>query len=215
MYEPYPTSGPAQKPEQIQPPRSVLNAVKLMYAGAALEVLAVIIALVTIGSLKSAILARHRAYTTAQLHTAEAARTVPLVVGGLIAIGLWLWMAWANGKGRSWARIVSAVFFGINTLDLLISLLAVHAVATLIIGVVIWLVGLGAIVLLFSKESGPFYKQPPAPSDLTGSAIDGGSAHPIASLEDNLFNNFSHMAFTLQQKSSHRTRKTPQLPRSR
>ena len=40
MYTPYPTSGPAQEPEQIQPPRSVLNAVKLMYASAALEVLA-------------------------------------------------------------------------------------------------------------------------------------------------------------------------------
>jgi hypothetical protein len=162
MYEPYPTSRPGQEPEQIQPPRSVLNAVKLMYAGAALEVLAVIIAVVTIGSLKSAILARHPAYTTAQLHNAEAARTVPLVIGGLIAIGLWLWMAWANGRGRSWARVVSAVFFGINTLDLLISLFAVRAVATLIIGVVIWLVGLGAIVLLFSKESGPFYQPRPA-----------------------------------------------------
>ena len=159
MYQPYPTPGPAQEPEQIQPPRSVLNAVKLMYAGAALEVLAVIIAVVTIGSLKSAILARHPAYTAASLHTAEVARTVPLVIGGLIAIGLWLWMAWANGKGRSWARVVSAVFFGINTLDLLISLLMVHAVATLIIGVVIWLVGLGAIALLFGKESGSFYKQ--------------------------------------------------------
>ena len=33
MYEPYPTSGPAQEPEQIQPPRSVLNAVRLMYTG--------------------------------------------------------------------------------------------------------------------------------------------------------------------------------------
>jgi hypothetical protein len=161
MYEPYPTSGPAQEPEQIRPPRSVLNAVKLMYAGAALEVLAVIIAVVTIGSLKSAILARHPAYTAAQLHSAEAARTVPLVIGGLLAIGLWLWMAWANGTGRSWARVVSAVFFGINTLDLLISLFAVRAVATLIIGVVIWLAGLGAIVLLFSKESGPFYNPRP------------------------------------------------------
>ena len=40
-----------------------------------------------------------------------------------------------------------------------ISLLMVHAVATLIIGVVIWLVGLGAIALLFGKESGSFYKQ--------------------------------------------------------
>jgi hypothetical protein len=68
-------------------------------------------------------------------------------------------MAWANGKGRSWARVVSAVFFGINTLDLLISLFLVHAVATLIIGVAIWLVGLGAIALLFGKESSPFYKQ--------------------------------------------------------
>jgi hypothetical protein len=67
-------------------------------------------------------------------------------------------MAWANGKGRSWARVVSAVFFGINTLDLLISLFMVHAVATLIIGAAIWLVGLGAIALLFGKESGPFYK---------------------------------------------------------
>jgi len=38
MYAPYPTSGPAQEPEQVQPPRSVLTAVKLMYAGAALEV---------------------------------------------------------------------------------------------------------------------------------------------------------------------------------
>ena len=107
MYTPYPTSGPGQEPEQIQPPRSVLNAVKLMYAGAALEVLAVIIAVVTIGSLKSAILARHPAYTAASLHTAEVARTVPLVIGGLIAIGLWLWMAWANGKGQSWVRDVT------------------------------------------------------------------------------------------------------------
>jgi len=198
MYEPYPTSGPAQKPERIQPPNSVVNAVRLMYAGAALEVLAVIIALVTIGSLKSAILARHPAYTAAQLHTAEAARTVPLVIGGVIAVGLWLWMAWANGKGRNWARIVSAVFFGINTLDLLISLAEVHAIATLIIGVVIWLVGLGAIVLLFGKESGPFYKQPPPPSDLTGSATWAG-VRRIRLHHSNIisFSNFSHMTLIL------------------
>lgn len=162
MYQQYPTSGPAQEPEHIRPPHSVLNAVKLMYTGAALEVLAVILAVVTIGSLKSAILARHPADTAAQLHSGEVARTVPLVIGGLIAIGLWLWMAWANDRGLSWARIVSAVFFGINTLDLLISLLQVHAIATLLIGVVIWLVGLGAIVLVYSKESGPFYKRQPA-----------------------------------------------------
>jgi hypothetical protein len=86
-----------------------------MWVGAALEVLAVILALATIGSLKSVILARHPAYTAAELHTAEVARTVPLVIGGLIAIALWLWMAWANAGGRNWARVLSAVFFGVNT----------------------------------------------------------------------------------------------------
>jgi hypothetical protein len=159
MYEPYPTAGRTQEPERIQAPRSVLNAVKLMYTGAALEVLAVIIALVTRGSLRAAILARHPAYTAARLHTAEVARTVPLVIGGLIAIGLWLWMAWANGRGRGWARVLSAVFFGINSLDLLGSIFLVHAVGTLIIALALWLVGLGAILLIFSRESGPFYKQ--------------------------------------------------------
>ena len=81
------------------------------------------------------------------------------MVGAVITIGLWLWMAWANGRGLNWARIVSAVFFGINTLNLLLSFFLVHAAATLIVGVIVWLVGLGAILLLFSRESAPFYKQ--------------------------------------------------------
>lgn len=162
MYEPYPISGPAQQTAHIQPPRPVLRAVKFMYLGAALEILALVIGLVTLGSLRSAIFKVHPNYTPAQLHTAEFARTIPLAVGALIAMGLWLWMAWANRRGRGWARVVSAVFFGIGTLDLLISLFAIHATADLIIGVVIWLVGLAAIVLIFSKESGAFYQQPPA-----------------------------------------------------
>jgi hypothetical protein len=159
MYQPYPVTGPVPEPQPIQPPRSVLNAVRLMYAGAALELLGVIIAVVTRSSLKLTILARHPLYNPAQVHHAEAARAVPLVIGGLIAIGLWLWMAWVNSRGRNWARVLSAVFFGISTFDLIISFLVVRATATMIVGVVIWLVGLAAIVLLFSQESARFYRQ--------------------------------------------------------
>jgi len=72
-------------------------------------------------------------------------------------------MAWANGRGRNWARVVSAVFFGINTVDLLLSFTQVHSVADLIAGLVIWLAGLAAIVLIFSRESAPFYARPAAP----------------------------------------------------
>ena len=159
MYEPYPVSESSQQVERARPPRTVLSAVRLMYAGAALDVVALIVALVTRGSLKSAILKAHPHYTSAQLHTAENVRTGILVIGALIAVGAWLWMAWANGRGRSWARGVSAVLFGIDTLGLLISLRAARAAATLIVGVVIWLVGLAVIVLIFNKSSGPFYRQ--------------------------------------------------------
>jgi hypothetical protein len=162
MYQPYPASGPVPDPQPMAPPRSVLNAVRLMYAGAALELVAVIISVLTRANLKVAILVRHPLYSPAQVHHAETARAGPLVIGGVIAIGLWLWMAWANGRGRNWARVLSAVFFGISTFDLIISFALVHATVTMIVGVVIWLVGLGAIVLLFRKESAPFFRRPPA-----------------------------------------------------
>jgi hypothetical protein len=163
MYEPYPTSGPEPAPEPIQPPRSVHNAVNLMYLGAALELVALIVALLSRGSMKAAILSKHPFYTATQLHRAEMARTVILVVGALVGVALWLWMAWANGRGHNWARVVSAVFFGIATLDLLLSFTQVLGVADRIVGVAVWLVGLAAIVLIFNRESAPFYARPAAP----------------------------------------------------
>jgi hypothetical protein len=54
------------------------------------------------------------------------------------------------------------VLFGINSLDLIISVFRVHATAALIVSGLAWLAGLGAIVLLFSAESGPFYQHKPA-----------------------------------------------------
>ncbi|MGH3423048.1 MAG: hypothetical protein ACRDOD_26020, partial [Streptosporangiaceae bacterium] len=71
MYQPYPSS-PSQVPEpaHAELPSSVRNAVRLMYAGAALSAVVLIVTLVTIASLKSGILARHPDYTAAQRHNA-------------------------------------------------------------------------------------------------------------------------------------------------
>jgi hypothetical protein len=159
MYEPYPVSEPPQHLGRARPPRTVLRAVRLMYAGAALEVAALIVALVTRGSLESAIVTAHPHYTSAQVHTAENFRAGLLATGALIAVGGWLWMAWANGSGRSWAKGVSAALFVIGTLGLpIVSFRAARNAATLIIGVLIWLVGLAVIVLIFNNSSGPFYR---------------------------------------------------------
>jgi hypothetical protein len=162
MYEAYQTAGQMPEPQRIPPPRSVQNAVKLMYAGAAVEVIALVVALISRNSIKSALLKIHPGYTAAQLHNAVTMQIISLVVGAAVATGLWLWMAWANGRGYRWARILSAVFFGISTLDLVVTAAAVRAPGSLIVGFVIWLVGLGAIVLLFSRESTAFFRHPPA-----------------------------------------------------
>ncbi len=166
MYQPYPSTpeGSVPEPSRAEPPDSVRNAVRFMYAGAVLSAVVLIVTLITIASLKHGILARHPDYTSTQVHNAEVAAVITSVIGGVIAVGLWLWMAWANGRGRRWARIVAAVFFAINTLDLIASFARIHAVGAVIVGVLVWLAGLGAIVLLFNKQSAPYFARSASPS---------------------------------------------------
>lgn len=161
--QPYPSAPPPppyQPGSALPQPRSVRTAVRLMYVGAALGTIGVILGLATVGSLKSAIV-RHssKQLTATQIHGLEVFSIVGTVVIGLIAIGLWLWMAWANGKGRSWARILSAVLFGIDTLSLLLSFTRASVIGALILEILVWLAGLGAIILIFNKESTPFFRQ--------------------------------------------------------
>jgi hypothetical protein len=160
MYESYPVSAAtSQEPARIGPPRSLVRAARLMYAGAAAELVAMIIDLISTNSFRSDLRKLNPHDTAAQLHDAEVARVGFLVVIALITLGLWLWMSWANGRGLRWARVVSAVLFGLSTLELIVEFHTAYTAGTLTIGIVIWLIGLVVILLLFSKESGPFYRQ--------------------------------------------------------
>jgi hypothetical protein len=159
MYEPYPSStGEPAGPQRPSAPDSVQTAVKLMYAGAALSLVELIVGLITIGSVRSAIRKAFPHYTASQLHAAEVTSVAVGVVVGLISIGLWVWMARANGAGHNYARITGTVFFGLNTLFLLLSLARPHASLGFIFNILVWLVGLGAVIMLWRKESGPYFK---------------------------------------------------------
>ena len=143
-------------------PRPVLNAVRLMCAGAVLELAVLVTVLVTLSSVRSAIV---QDFTTAQWHTAMLTQIVPIGAGAPIVAGLWLWLAWANGRGYDWARSAFMALFGLVTLGLLIGLgegAAVYAPADMIATAVPWLVGLAAMGLIFSKRAGPYYQQEPA-----------------------------------------------------
>ena len=75
----------------------------------------------------------------------------------VVETGLWLLMAYANGLGRAWARMVATVLFGLDTLLLLYAFLRTSISASQLFAVVVWLVGLTAIVLLWRRESAEFF----------------------------------------------------------
>jgi hypothetical protein len=86
---------------------------------------------------------------------------VSAMVGCPIAIGLWVWLASANGKGKDWARMLSGACFGVSTLTVL-GLLAQHAAtiapADVIAAAVVWAIGLASVVLIFTPAAGRYYR---------------------------------------------------------
>ena len=143
------------RPSVPRSARTVQAAVRLMFAGAAVTTLSLIIAIISVafigggwGSLR--LFGRSQPFPV----TITAG-----IMGGLVLIALWLWMARANGKGRNWARILATVMFGLATLHLFGS----KGVAPAVFALAIWLVGLAVVWLLWRPSSNAFFK----PHDFT------------------------------------------------
>ena len=158
MYQPYPSSGKPVEPERPAAPPTVQNAVKLMYAGAAVSTVSLIVSLVDIGGTKSAIRKARPSLTVAQVNQLNTFIISLAIISGVVGIALWLWMARANGQGRSWARILSTVLFGLATLDLFGVASQPKTLLGLVFPVLTWLLGLGAVVLLWRKQSSAFFQ---------------------------------------------------------
>ena len=103
------------------------------------------------------------------------------IVVGIVAVLIWLWIAWKNRAGRNWARVVATVFFAMSCLGLPELLTGGHlsampstlpaadgatvAVPPLAIpawliagGVVNWLLGLAIIILLWQRAASQYYE---------------------------------------------------------
>jgi len=135
--------------------RTVRAAVKLMYAGAAVSTVNLVILLALTGDI-----------TVSQLLNTPFI-TVS-IAWSLAPLALWLWMARETGRGRNWARIVSTVLFGAATLDLTevfgppgirLSLVPVIA-GSPTVPVLYWLVGLAVVWLLWRPASRAFFRPP-------------------------------------------------------
>ena len=161
-YQPYPGGTQLPEPAERPPiPQSITRAVQLMYAGAAASLIGIIIALTTLSSIKSQIISRNPSLTTTQVNNAEHVAIGILIASGLIGAALWLWMAQSSKAGKNWARIVSTVLFVIQTINVLAGASAVASGgASRIYSIVIWLIGLGAIIFLWQRSSTEYFKAP-------------------------------------------------------
>jgi len=158
MVQRYPSSGKPVELERLPAPPSVAKAVKLMYAGAAVSTVSLIISLADISGTKSAIRKARPNLTASQVSSLNTFIISLAVVSGLIGVGLWLWMARANNQGRNWARILSTILFCLATLDLVGVFSEPKTVFGLLFPVLTWLVGVGAVFLLWRPDSSAFFK---------------------------------------------------------
>ena len=175
MYQPYPGGDqPPQQSAQFEAPAarsippSVTRAVQVMYLGALASLVGIIIELLLRHSLRTYI-ADHATRNGSRLTATQVADTyhatlVVLVVVGLIGVVLWIWMAQMNKRGRNWARITSTVFFALDTLGAIGGLAGgtfSGGSVNRFYGLVVWVIGGAAIILLWQRRSTEYFKGAP------------------------------------------------------
>ena len=149
-------------------PRPVRDAVRLMCLGAVVTLAVSATVLVTLGSVGSGAV-RDVDFTGGRWHPVMLTLITLALAGAPIGAGVWLWLAWANGRGYYWARPAFVVFFGLLTIGLLTGFsegsgpdALTYTWPDLIAATVLWLVGLAAAALIFRATASPYYQQKPA-----------------------------------------------------
>jgi len=156
--QPYQAAPPVPlTPPPAPAPPSLMNAVRLMYTGAAftaLEAFGVIV-------VAAALIKKHPATIATSGHTTTLGGVVAITIFfSLIEIGLWLGIAQACRNGKNWARITGTVLFGLHTLGFLGVITNAHAGLglTKVLTSIGWLIACGATVFLWQHPSGEFFR---------------------------------------------------------
>ncbi len=132
----------------------MVNAVRLMYAGAAYALIYAIGVVAVAGSI-----IKNRPNDTVA-RTGLGAVVVVTVLLSLIEITLWLGIARACKNRRNGARVTGTVLFGIHTLGLLAVLGHTYSGigVTKVLTSISWLIAGGAVVFLWQRPSSAFFR---------------------------------------------------------
>jgi hypothetical protein len=157
-----PMSDPDTDPYDVDlPPWSIWYAVRLMWAGAVLSLVGVVLAFATIDDVKRKIAADLRDQHKYSQHDVDALSqnlVASTTLGSLLAAVMWLWMARANRAGKRWARAIATTLGALNLAWFAVSITAEGVtVAQLVLSGLIVLVGVAVLALLWHRDSGDYY----------------------------------------------------------
>ncbi len=141
-----------------QPP-SIRTAVRLMWVGAATAVVTALSPLVQSDTIRDRLRDKSPELTNSEVDSMMAVNVAFAIVIGALAVALWLWMAYANGQGRRWARVVATVLGSLGILFGLIGLALRSATAiSRVLNVVQVALAITILVLLWQSASSAYYE---------------------------------------------------------
>lgn len=144
-------------------PRALRIAVRLTYAGAAVELAVLITLLMTLASLTSASIRSYPDFSPAQWHAVLLAQLPVVAAGAPILLGLWIWMACAHARGHHAARVAFRVVHVIITLGVIAEAdpgIGAYGMTAAIAAAVMIQVQLAAVALLFYPSKTPLPYRP-------------------------------------------------------
>ncbi|MFT3716263.1 MAG: hypothetical protein QM774_10035 [Gordonia sp. (in: high G+C Gram-positive bacteria)] len=149
-------------------PASIRLAVRLMYLGAVLQLVSMVVSIYTLGHLKTDPALQEQYRKGAHMSADEFSRQVDTIVGNgrilvsalsVAAAALWLVMAVYNGRGRRWARTAATALGAIGVIFSATGLFASGGTAGLISGVVSIVLAIAVLILLYRPDSTRYYEQ--------------------------------------------------------
>ena len=130
-----------------------------MYVGAALSLIGLLSTFFQIDAIRDRIEDDQPSLSASEVDTAVAIGVVSAVVIGLVAVGLWLWMAHANGRGQSWARVVASVLGGLSIASTLLSLATGTTALGLVFSIITVVLAAAILFLLYRPDSSRYYER--------------------------------------------------------
>lgn len=166
MSSEWPDQQPTLPPNATEPPPPLLRAVNLMYVGAALGVIGLVLNLIDRDGLREqvrqSLADAGLAVTEEAINSGVALAMATGVFIGALTVGLWIFMAVSNKRGKSWARIVATV---LGAISIVLGLTGLAAASAFDVvgpgGTIMSLIGiaLSAAILFFlwRPENNPYY----------------------------------------------------------